>query len=86
MLVAQRLESACPTNIDVCLPENYVELDELDRSANYSLSGTAPSDYSLDLNWYRSISGAGGDMPTEVVYTGQCNAIAPIYLTGKLFI
>ena len=66
----------------MCLPENYVELDELDRSSDFNLTGTALTDYVLVENWYRSVSGAGGNMPMEAVYTGQCNAYARIWLDG----
>ena len=73
----------CPTDNDPCLSSVYVELDVPTRSTLFNVTTSNENDYALSQEWYRSVSGAGGDMSTEVVYTGQCNAYAPIYLTGK---
>ena len=73
----------CPIDTDPCLSSVYVELDAPTRSTLFNVTTSNENDYTLNQEWYRSVSGAGGDMSTEVVYTGQCNAYAPIYLTGK---
>ena len=87
LFAVRRLGSTCPMDIDVCLSENYIEMDDPDRSSNYTVTTyEAESDFTLNENWYRSVSGAGWDMPTEVVFTGQCNAIAPIWIDGKVII
>ena len=66
---------------DPCL--DYVELDEPDRSAGFMFTGFAKNDFTIPANWYRSISGAGGNIPPGPLSLGQCNALAPIYLTGR---
>ena len=63
-----------------------MELNEPTRSFRYNVTetNTNENDYVLEQGWYRSVSGAGGDIPGHVEYTGQCNAYAPIWLTGNI--
>ena len=62
-------------------------MEEVKRSAGYSLDLTnseiAISDDRLDPGWYRIISGAGTEMPTEAPGTFRCKTWYPIWLNGK---
>ena len=75
--------SACPSTDDPCRSDIYSILDEPLRSTGYYGTGDGSGDTDLSNGWYRSVSGAGGDMPTEPVESEQCNSIRPIWLDGK---
>jgi hypothetical protein len=61
-------------------------LEEVKRSAGYSLnlnnSEIAISDDRLEPGWYRIISAAGTEMPTEAPGTFRCKTWYPIWLDG----
>jgi hypothetical protein len=62
-------------------------LEDVKRSPGYSLDLTnseiAISDDRLDPGWYRIISDAGTEMPTEAPGTFKCKTWYPIWLNGK---
>ena len=61
-------------------------MEEVKRSAGYSLdfdnSEIAISDDRLEPGWYRIISAAGTEMPTEAPGTFRCKTWYPIWLNG----
>jgi hypothetical protein len=61
-------------------------LEEVKRSAGYSLNlnnfEIAISDDRLEPGWYRIISAAGTEMPTEAPGTFRCKTWYPIWLDG----
>ena len=61
-------------------------MEEVKRSAGYSLnlnnSEIAISDDRLEPGWYRIISAAGTEMPTEAPGTFRCKTGYPIWLDG----
>ena len=67
---------------------NYKRLEEVKRSAGYSLNLTnseiAISDDRLEQGWYRIISAAGTEMPTEAPGVFRCKTWYPIWLDGTL--
>ena len=71
--------------MDPCSSDVYTEIDEPSRSTAFRVTSQSEheSDYlGLEEGWYRSVSGAGSDMPTTVVHTEQCNALAPVWING----
>ena len=73
---------------DPCNSNNHKRLEEAKRSAGYSLNLTnseiAISDDRLDPGWYRVISDAGTEMPTEAPGPFRCKTWHPIWLNGTL--
>jgi hypothetical protein len=61
-------------------------LEEVKRSAGYNLDldnyEIAISDDRLEPGWYRIISAAGTEMPTEAPGTFRCKTWYPIWLDG----
>ena len=61
-------------------------MEEVKRSAGYSLNLTnseiAISDDRLEQGWYRIISAAGTEMPTEAPGVFRCKTWYPIWLDG----
>ena len=61
-------------------------MEEVKRSAGYSLNLTnseiAISDDRLEPGWYRIISAAGTEMPTEAPGVFRCKTWYPIWLDG----
>ena len=78
-MTLQLLQTSAVT--DPC--EHYTELNDASRSTAYEY-GNDPgtSDYGLPGGWYRSISEAGGDMPTSPPGEDYCFTNA-IWLKGK---
>ena len=67
--------------VDPC--GDYTELNDVFRSSTYAYpSYPGISDYGLAAGWYRSVSGAGGDMPTSVPSEDHCFPNA-IWLNGE---
>ncbi|XP_071129173.1 von Willebrand factor D and EGF domain-containing protein-like [Mytilus edulis] len=66
---------------------SYSTLDNVKRSAGYALdldTDIAISDDRLDPGWYRIVSVAGEDIPTEPPETFRCGSWYPIWLNGTL--
>ena len=61
-------------------------MEDVKRSAGYSLDldnfKIAISDDRLEPGWYRIISAAGTEMPTEAPGTFRCKTWYPIWLSG----
>ena len=71
---------------DPCKAESYATLNDFKRSINFEVPLNDPGlcDDNLKEGWYRSVSPAGGDMPTQLVDLEHCGTHFPIYLNGKL--
>jgi len=71
--------------IDPC--NNYVNLDDPERSVAYLRGDTSTSicDATITEQWYRSVSGAGPDMPTSHVPLGRCGTLYPIWVNDSKY-
>lgn len=68
---------------------SYSTLDNVKRSAGYNTDLTNDitiSDDRLAPGWYRIVSVAGEDMPTEPPETFRCGSWYPIWLNGVYII
>ena len=83
-LIQMSWGSCADITLDPCQEGNYEELDDETRSSGY-FNSEIPyrSDSQMPTKWYRSISPAGGDMPTAAPDTGYCQSASPIWMDGK---
>ena len=68
---------------DACV--DYKELDNWWRSAAYKnddIDHEDLCDRELEEGWYRAISGAGGDMPTQAPGLSRCGTVYPVWFSG----
>ncbi|XP_064619608.1 von Willebrand factor D and EGF domain-containing protein-like [Lineus longissimus] len=68
---------------DPCLPGNHQEINQPERSINYTTDPLKVScDKYMSPGWYRFTSPAGWEMPTECVPQMRCGTMFPIWLQG----
>ncbi|CAH1259106.1 VWDE [Branchiostoma lanceolatum] len=65
---------------------DYEAVDEPTRSTGSLIAGTVRCDSGLRTQWYRFVSPAGGEIPTDcsLLGTTSCSTLGPVWMKGTL--